>query len=332
MISKTISGSEKDFLGLKAPRNLAIYTRNKGISDFGNLAQYDLYEKGYSILVVLKRPRFITMLAESNATTLGKNTLIPHWIRDNTESIRAMLDSFCDMLEYEFRGLDGLSDITGDSTPIEDGINSMNILTKVTEETAITVNMSFFEKSGSLITKFVRFYLRGIRDSRTQARSYYGLVNPFMDDPTCTLDPGYENEVFAMLYMVTDSTYMRLEQAYLLLNCQFTTANTSMYETTKGDISFNEISLPMNCYPVTSVVVNQKANNMLHYLMTTTSSDNFKLISDDFNYFGTTDESPVIGDNTTAKSEYDYITARQGAIGGSKAGGWRENFGTPVKQ
>ena len=37
MAHTTISGKTNDFLNLKAPRNLAIYTRNKGISDFGSM-------------------------------------------------------------------------------------------------------------------------------------------------------------------------------------------------------------------------------------------------------------------------------------------------------
>ena len=323
MAHTTISGKTNDFLNLKAPRNLAIYTRNKGISDFGNLAQYDLYEKGYSMLVVLKRPEFITKIVKAGPQ-LVNNPLVPDWIASSTNAIGKLLDSFCDILEYEFRGIDGLSDTSADSSQIEDGINSINMLTKVTEDTAITVNMSFFEKSGSLITKFIRFYLRGIRDSRTQARTYYGLVNPFLDDASCTLEPGYENEVFSMLYMVTDSTYMRLEQAYLLLNCQFTTANTSMYESSKGDISFNEISVPMNCYPVVSVAVNEKANKMLEYLMTTKSGDRYQLISDDFQYFGTYDGAKNNQDKTVDASE-DLITKRTGTV--SKAGGWRATFG-----
>ena len=336
-MSVSISNTTRDFLGLKAPRNLAIYARNKGISDFGNLAQFDLYEKGYSMLVVLKRPEYLVKLATEPSGNLSKNKLIPSWIAKNNKQIGALLDSFCDILEYEFRGLDGIPDITGETSAIEDGINSLNMLTKTTEDTAITVNMSFFEKSGSLLTKFIKFYIKGIKDTRTQARSYYGLVNPFVTDQSAaTMEPGYENEVFSMLYMVTDNTYMRLEAAYLLLNCQFTTANTSMYETTKGDISFNEISIPMNCFPVSSVVVNEKATKMLQYLMTTDTADRYKLISDDFNYYGTSGESIYI--NGDAGHKADYIIERNGMVTNgnfdpnniNNAGGWRspDKFGT----
>lgn len=316
-------GKTYDLFGLKAPRNLAVYARNKGISDFGNLAQYDLYEKGFSILVVLKRPAYIVQLAKLQGKDPSTvNQLIPSWIYKNALQIGKLLDSFCDILEYEFRGLDGLSDTTGETNPIEDGINSFNMITKVTEDTAITVTMSFFEKSGSLLTKFIRFYLRGIHDSRTEARTYYGLVNPFCDNSDFTMEPGFENEVFSMLYMVTDSTYMRLEQAYLLLNCQFTTANTSMYESQKGDISFNEISVPMNCYPVSSVKVNEKAQAMLKYLMTTKSTDRYELISDNFNYYGTTEGSILLTD-TKGNAKNDFIGQRTGDD--NKAGGWRNN-------
>ena len=113
------------------------------------------------------------------------------------------------MLEYEFRGLDGLPDIQGETFEITDGINTQNIINKVTSETAITVSSNsyphtgkqfhsivtsllpisplvveyievsafvnwqlhnrYFEKSGSLIAKFNEYYLTGIKDRQSQA-------------------------------------------------------------------------------------------------------------------------------------------------------------------
>ena len=94
-------GKTYDLFGLKAPRNLAVYARNKGISDFGNLAQYDLYEKGFSILVVLKRPAYIVQLAKLQGKDPSKvNPLIPSWIYKNALQIGKLLDSFCDILLF----------------------------------------------------------------------------------------------------------------------------------------------------------------------------------------------------------------------------------------
>lgn len=318
--SSSTNANYKDFTGSKAPRNLSIYNRMKGIGDFGNLAQYDLLETGYSILVVLTRPKFLTALTNLGSTK--NNTLIPDWIFNSQDQIKNLMNSFCDIIEYEFRGLDGIPDITADTSTITDGINELNMITKVTEDTSISVTMSFYEKSGSLITKFVKFYLKGLKDSRSQARTYYGLVNPFCTDTAQTLEPGYENEVFTMLYMVTDNTLMRLEQAYLLLNCQFTTASTSTYESSKGEIAYKEISLPMNCFPVTSVKVNEKANKMLEYLMTTKTNDGYNLISDDFDYYGTSDNSIYASGATNNETVVDYISGRIGSE--NNVGGWRQ--------
>lgn len=324
-INTTGSGSAvyTDFTGLKAPRNLSIYNRMKGISDFGNLAQYDLYETGYPILVVLSRPKFIEALCDlKGQDSINQNSRIPSWIANNAVQIKNLLDSFCDILEYEFRGIDGLPDVTTDTSTISDGINEMNMITKVTQDTSVQVSMSFFEKSGSLITKFLEFYIKGIKDSGSLARSYYGLVNPFATGSN--MEPGYENEVFTMLYMATDNTYMRLEKAYLLLNCQFTTANTSMYENTKGDIGFKEISVQMNCFPVSNRKVNLKATEMLEYLMTTTSNDGYCLISDDFDYTGSTDKAIYSKKYESSQgTTNDLIATRISGNSGDTAGGWR---------
>lgn len=335
-MSVTISKSTRDFTGTKAPRNLAIYARYKGISDFGNLAQYDLFETGYSIIVILKRPKFLTTIAGATSTDLKKNTLIPEYIANAPEQVGALLDSFCDIFEYEFRGLSGLGDITGDTSTITDGISELNMLTKVTEDTSVQLSMQFFEKSGSLMNKFINLYLTGIKDRRTQARTYFGLVNPFVTDSgAVTLEPGYDNEVFTMLYMVTDNTYMRLEQAYLLMNCQFTTASFSMYDSEKGDIGFKEISIPMNCFPLRNVAIMDKATKMLQYLMTTDSSDKYILNADNYNYYGTSDNSIY---NTTSGSNMsqvvDLIGDRMPSSTTDKtaAGGWRATLGTGAVQ
>ena len=322
------SNGSTDFTGLKAPRNLAIYNRMKGISDFGNLAQYELYEKGYPILVCLARPEYIVKLSKLN--TSDANTRIPDWILSNTSQIKNMLNSFCDALEYEFRGIDGLPDITGETQEITDGINQMNMITKVTEDHSVQVTMQFFEKSGSLFTKFIEFYLGGIHDRGSEAKTYYGLINPFSPAGGTTLEPGYENEVFSFLYMVTDSSYMNLEKAYLLLNCQFTTANMDHYNVTKGDISFVELSIPMNCFPVHGRTVSQKATEMLKYLMTTGGNDGYNLMTDNFQYTG--DKGNIYNNTTSDTNSYDLIANRlvNGTTSGATsdtAGGWRNNMG-----
>ena len=39
------------FKGLKTPREILQYNLMRGVTDFSNLEQYDLYEKGYPFMI-----------------------------------------------------------------------------------------------------------------------------------------------------------------------------------------------------------------------------------------------------------------------------------------
>lgn len=231
------------FKDLKKPKNLMQHRLFKGITDFGNASQFDLFETGYSFLVVCKIPKFIEKLAATDS------------------EINALVQNYVYILENEFKGLNGIDNITTDTSEISDGISTLNVITKVIEQSGGTISMNFTEKSGSTITKFHELYLKGIKDPRSQARTYHGLIGAENG-----LEPGYENEVFTLLYIVTDNTYKNIEKAYLLLNTQITTAETSMYESTKGDIAFKELSVEMNCFPVTGDPINSKAKEVLDWM------------------------------------------------------------------
>ena len=222
------------------PRNLTQYTAFRGVTDFTQIGQFAQYERGYSFLSVLQMPKFITKLADADA------------------DIKDMVISFQHMLEFEFRGLEGLPDLQADTLTITDGINEQRLINKVTEDTSATVTMSYFEKTGSLITKFSDYYLTGIKDPKSQAKTYHGLIKNGI------LAPGPENEVFTFLYYVTDSTMLRLEKAYLLCNCQLTKAERSMYSGTRSDIGSNqEMSIEFNCYPISGYEVDKAAKKLL---------------------------------------------------------------------
>lgn len=222
------------------PRNITQYTAFRGVTDFTQIGQFAQFETGYSFLSVLQMPEFMVKLGEQNS------------------DIKALVNSFKHMLEYEFRGLDGLPDIQGDTYEITDGINTQRLINKVTFDTAATVSSSYFEKTGGLITKFTELYLTGIKDKMSQAKSYHGLIKNNI------LAPGPEHEVFTMLYYVTDNTMLNLERAVLLANCQFTTSRLSdILNSTKGDISNKEISLEWNCFPIMGYEVDKAANKLL---------------------------------------------------------------------
>lgn len=243
------------------PRNLTQYTAFRGVTDFTQIGQFAQFETGYSFLSVISMPQFMVKLGEQDA------------------NIKSLVDSFKHMLEYEFRGLDGLPDLQGDTYEITDGVNTQRLINKVTWDTAATVSSNYFEKTGGLITKFTELYLTGIKDKMTQAKTYHGLIKNGL------LEPGPENEVMTMLYYVTDNTMLRLERAVLLCNCQFTTSRLSdILNSNKGDISNKEISLEWNCFPVMGYEVDKAAQALLKditgvQVSVENSTTNYKVVS-----------------------------------------------------
>lgn len=228
----------------KKPKNLTQYKLMKGVTDFGQLEQFNLYETGYSFLVVCKIPTFLKMLKEKDAK--------------GESGIASLIDTYVHILENEFKGLSGLEDMSVETLEITDGISSLNVIGKVTQQSASTVSMTYTEKSGSVLTKVNELYLRGIKDPRTQVKHYHGLLAD-----GSIAEAGYEHEVFTFLYFVTDNTAREIEKAYLLMCAQPTKAELSMYESTKGDIGNKELSMEFNCVPVTGELVDKKAKEVL---------------------------------------------------------------------
>ena len=216
------------------PRDLTMFNAFRGVTDFTNINQFSQYETGYQALFVLQMPWFMEQLEPT------------------------LTESFRHMLEYEFRGLDGLPDITADTMEITDGINTQRLINKVTYDTSVTVNSSYFEKTGSLITRWSELYLTGIKDKNSQAKTYHGLIK----NGKC-MDPGPDKEIFTMLYVVTDATMYRLERAVLLANCQLTKAETSLYNGQRSDINNKEMSIECTCFPIMNNAVDAAARKVL---------------------------------------------------------------------
>ena len=217
------------------PRNLTQYTAFRGVTDFSQIGQFNQYESGYQFLSVIALPDFMrlnTKMKELNA-------------------------DFQHMLEFEYRGLDGLPDLNADTFEITDGINTQRMINRVTRETSITISSSYFEKSGGLINKWSEYYLTGIKDPYSQAKTYHGLI------ADGTLAPGLEHEVFTLMYYATDNTMLRLERAVLLANCQLTKAETSIYNGSRDNISNKEMTIEFNAYPIMGYNVDKAANYLL---------------------------------------------------------------------
>ena len=97
------------------PRNLTQYTAFRGVTDFSQIGQFSQFERGYSFLSVLQMPKFMVMLGEKDPNGIGN-----------------IVQGFKHKIEYEFRGMEGLSDLTADYMTISDGINEQRLISKVT--------------------------------------------------------------------------------------------------------------------------------------------------------------------------------------------------------
>lgn len=230
------------------PRATVEYSGFRGCTDFTQIGLFNQFETGYPWLAVLGIPHFMEKAAKDGSKAA---------LTDDGGGLGRAINQFRRGLEYEFRGLSGLPDTVGETTEITDGINSQKMISKVTRETSVTISMPYFEKTGSLYTKMAEYYLTGIKDPLSQAKTYHGLIQ------AGDLEPGLEHEVFTFLYWVTDATMVRIEKAWLLCNAQLTKAETSMYDQTRGEISNKEITMEFNAYAITGYEVDQAAYALL---------------------------------------------------------------------
>lgn len=238
------------FKGLKTPRELLNYNLMRGVTDFSNLEQWDLYEKGYPFLCVVSIPQFLRDLAERDPNGIG-----------------VLIDNYVHILENDFRGIDNIDNITADTGEITNGIRSVQLINKVNKPTNSNFSLNYYERSGSVLTKVQELYLTGIKDPDTQVKHYHGLIDDwvFRNNPSVSgKDPGFHQEVFNFMYFMTDNTMTKIERAFLIAACQPTSANYSdLYTGNKGDIQFAELSLPFNGFFINNDFVYQKAEDML---------------------------------------------------------------------
>lgn len=226
----------------KKPTSAAQYSMMRGVTDFTNAAQLNMFESGHAMIVIINKPKFIDELAKRDA------------------DVKDLLDNFCNIIEYEFKNLDGLEDINADVLEYTDGISTIEGVGKVNEQSNSDITMSFTEKSGSTITKFIKYYLDGVRDSRTQIKHYHGLI------AEGELTAGFENEVFNLLYIMTDSTGLSLEAAYLLANAWPSSAKVSIYEYDKSSIEARTVDVNWKCFVLRNVEIDKRAVKMLAHI------------------------------------------------------------------
>lgn len=259
------------FKGLKTPRELLNYNLMRGVTDFSNLEQWDLYEKGYPFLCVVSIPQYLRDLA------------------DNDDNARIIIDNYVHILENDFRGIDNVDNITGEPNgEITNGIRSIQVINKVTKASNSNFSLQYYERSGSILTKAHELYLTGIKDPDTQVKHYHGLIDEWVFNGNRTIsgaDPGPHQECFTFMYFLTDNTMTKIERAFLIAAAQPTSANFSdLYTGNKGDISFAEISLPFNGFFINNDYVYQKAHAMLLAMRNPKNLTSTRIIVDSNNF------------------------------------------------
>ena len=263
------------FKYLKAPRDLTDYNLMLGTTDFGNEVQFNMYEKGYAALFVIKIPKFLEKLADAEP------------------KYASLISNYKHILEREFKSLSGLSDISTDTLAINDGVVDLNVIGKVNLEGSREFTMSYYERSGSPITKVHELYLTGIRDPRgAQVKHYHGLIEKGIIKPE---DVGYENETFTFLYINTDNTMRQIEKAYLIVDAFITNANLDMYNHEKGQVDLVTVDTTFNGFPISSDEIDKKAQDYLTWLHSPKNPSRIHVNSSDFRYTGIEQLNPKIG-------------------------------------
>ena len=283
--TNTNSAINNMFKNTKDFKDVTSYRLMRGVPDFGSLVQFNPYETGYAAFIICQMRKFIDVLAKYNS---DYNKLIKNWAH---------------IVEYEFKSFDGLEDLSADTIQLGDDLNSINVINKVNMQSASEFSLTYDEKSGSPLTKFARLYLTGIKDPRTQVKTYHGLIHNNI------LEPGFENEVFTFLFIAADNTMRKVEYATLIIGAQLNSADTSMYNYSKGDISKKEVTVKFSGYPIIGTKIDAAAQDMLTFLLSEQAgARRIWVNSDDYDYTGI----DLIGKTLTnygADSSYATVNA-----------------------
>ena len=261
------------FNDLKSARDVTKYTLFRGTTDWTQLQQFDMYESGYPYLIMVSMPRFIEQMAELDSDV---NTLV---------------QSYKHIIECEFLGFEsGISNIETDTQEITNNVQTVNVITKVNAPSATTFSMRYREKSGAPIEKMHELYLRSVRDPGTTFKTYNGLIG-FEDGQIDPRDAGFHKECFSFLYMHTDNTGLLLERAIYWVCCQPTSAQTDIFNGTKGEVSFQDITAEFNGIPLMGDAINAQAKKILDWMNNEANENMVVRNSWNYNYEGIGDSA-----------------------------------------
>ena len=288
----------------------------RGFVDPSNLTQFNQFEGGYSIFTVVSIPYFLYVLATSDKHPIDPKTGV-----EDPQSFKQkygdLIKTYVLMLENEFRGISGLDDISTDTADFTNGITTISMINKVTQQSNGTFSMTYTEKAGAPITRTHELFLTGIKDPRTMYKTYHGLIN----SGAIELEKvGFQSECFSFLYMVTDNTGLRLEKSFYIVGAQPTSAQINdLYNSEKGSYDFKEISCEFTGNVLTGSEIDKKAEAYLRKITNTTiTSDETGKVTT----VGTGAGSAQYDLVTTDFSQYDALTNSHGSnvSGGSYLG------------
>lgn len=272
-------GKYNIFDGLKSPRDILGYTLMRGVTDWTQLQQFDMYESGFPYLIVVSVPEFMEKMASADA------------------DVDKLLSLYTHIVENEFKGFDsGLENITADTNEINNGKKTFNVITSTTSQGASTFSATYTEKSGSPLTKFHELYLRSIRDPESTFKHYGGLIGNGAGQ-IAPEDAGFHKECFSFLYIHTDNTGLLVEKAVYIVGAMPMSSEQSIYNGNKGTVEFKDISLEWSGYPVVGSAVNKRAKEILDYINDSSNTTASRVVrnSYDFGYFDTLESNKNSG-------------------------------------
>lgn len=251
------------FNGLKSPKSLMAYRLMQGVPDYADMGQFNLYESSYQFFKIVKLPTFLEKLMAANS------------------EYEKLVNNYKHIIENDFKGLEGIEDIEVDTFEITNGITTVNMISKANMQSGSSFTSTYYERTGSILTRLHNLFITGIKDPKTQVKTYHGLIKKGL------LEAGYENEVFTYLYIVTDNTARQVEKAYLLLNGQPSKAEESIYNGQKGNLEQKEITVQFNAYPITGPEIYTKAQDYIDWMNNEQDNPNYAQFEyDKFKYSG----------------------------------------------
>ena len=255
------------FTDLRSPRDVTGYTLYRGTTDWTQLQQFDLYEKGYPYLVLVSTPDFLTKMADMDT------------------EVATLVDSYRHIIEYEFTGFDssGMDDITSESMEISNGMQAINVIGKTNMTGGTTFSMTYNERAGGTLSKMHELYLRSVRDPASGFKTYNGLIGTGDNAIIKPSEISFQKETWSFLYMHTDPTGLELEQAIYWIGCWPTSANITQYTDVKrGDIEFSQVSVEYQGFPLRGSAINRKAKEILDWM--NNSSNNLMVHRNSWDY------------------------------------------------